>query len=293
MEHPLTDFVDAGYGKDRADEKLKGKNFLVLSLGERLNPTESFKLFVSDVHCKHIIFCASTDNGYARLLEQYANTPEICDRISLVEGPPFESEMAQLKVRFQVVSIGTVFCSSKLQVAPKLPSPGGSLANRSPIASPASAFIQPLNYATTAVSGSANGAQKILSMRSPETRESAPSTILRNRNGARIDPRRPTRISDTEMMHIKKQKYCNLFHLKGSCIYTKCTHEHGGKLNAGQIEILRYVARMTPCSSGLGCTNVTCILGHACPRLPCGMKDCRFPKAMHDVDANVVSRISI
>lgn len=28
MEHPLTDFVDVGYGKDRADEKLKGKTHL-------------------------------------------------------------------------------------------------------------------------------------------------------------------------------------------------------------------------------------------------------------------------
>jgi len=76
----LSDFVDVGYGKDRADGKV----------------TETLKLFLTDYHCRQIVFGCSHDNGFARLLEQYTESGEALQRITLMEGVPFEKELAVL-----------------------------------------------------------------------------------------------------------------------------------------------------------------------------------------------------
>ncbi|CAI7628247.1 unnamed protein product [Penicillium viridicatum] len=69
MEDTLCDFVDAGSGKECSDVKIRAL----------------FEHYFLDVHCEHIIFCGSADNGYARVLGSHRGS----DRISLVEGPPF------------------------------------------------------------------------------------------------------------------------------------------------------------------------------------------------------------
>lgn len=67
---PLFDYIHAGRGKERVDEKIK----------------ENFHLHISDPYC-HTIFLALThDNGFARLLEQHICDPNARQKIVLVSS---------------------------------------------------------------------------------------------------------------------------------------------------------------------------------------------------------------
>lgn len=126
----LFDFVDVGPGKDRADDKLTGKEqrlpldsaiprmvavpfgmpFASLTL---LKP-ETFKLYLYDFHCHHILFGCSHDNGYARLLEEYTTDQGFVGRITLLEGVPFEKELVTLP--FMTKKFENLFRSSKINL---------------------------------------------------------------------------------------------------------------------------------------------------------------------------------
>ena len=56
---------------------------------------ETFKLYLYDYHCRQILLGCSHDNGYARLLEQHTDA-EALRRVTLLEGTPFEKELAVL-----------------------------------------------------------------------------------------------------------------------------------------------------------------------------------------------------
>lgn len=96
----LFDFVDVGYGKDRADGKV----------------AETFKLFLYDYHCRQILFGCSHDNGYARLLEQFTDCREAMSRVTLLEGVPFEKELAVLP--FRTKKFTGIFRDTKLVTGP-------------------------------------------------------------------------------------------------------------------------------------------------------------------------------
>ncbi|MCJ1388175.1 hypothetical protein MMC18_001020 [Xylographa bjoerkii] len=95
----LFDFTDVGSGKDRADDKV----------------SELFKLFVNNSHCKHIIFGCSHDNGYARLLEDIAGQA-MPTQITLLEGVPFERELAIMKSRYLFTRFDNLFRSTKINI---------------------------------------------------------------------------------------------------------------------------------------------------------------------------------
>lgn len=77
---PLFDYIHAGRGKERVDEKIK----------------ENFHLHISDPYC-HTIFLALThDNGFARLLEQHVCDPGARQKIVLVSSGRVASEIARL-----------------------------------------------------------------------------------------------------------------------------------------------------------------------------------------------------
>ncbi|KAJ5992059.1 hypothetical protein N7451_007783 [Penicillium sp. IBT 35674x] len=94
MENPLCDLVDAGNGKECSDVKIRAL----------------FEHYFDDVHCQHIIFCGSADNGYARVLGPYRGSK----RISMVEGPPFGRELRELVPDFETTSFPGVFRSKQL-----------------------------------------------------------------------------------------------------------------------------------------------------------------------------------
>ncbi|CZS92071.1 uncharacterized protein RCO7_00693 [Rhynchosporium graminicola] len=98
MGHPMCDFVDAGDGKECADAKLKAW----------------FDHDVADVQCRAVFLGGSADNGYARLLQPHVGDNLEKDRIVLIEGPPFATELAVLRDSFIVARFPDVFRTTKL-----------------------------------------------------------------------------------------------------------------------------------------------------------------------------------
>lgn len=97
---PLFDFVDVGHGKERADEKIRG-----ISCTYRSNPnivtnvSENFHLHLSNPYCHRVFLAACTDNGFARMLEQYQYHTAAYEKIVLVSLGYVESEIAKLGFR--------------------------------------------------------------------------------------------------------------------------------------------------------------------------------------------------
>lgn len=270
MGHPMCDFIDAGDGKECSDDKLKGK-------ADKPNPLtddrtdyspETFRSNISNVHCKQILLACSADNGYARLLAPLKADKDAVQLVTLVEGPPFASELLHLTEAFPTHSFPTIFRSSKLTTRPRSP-PYGSTPR----------------YAAVAAAG-------VPQQASPIQDSSIPSPIwqriARNAQGQRID--RHLEYSQHLAKLLQKRKLCNFFHLFGECRFENCTHHHGARLSGDELNALAHVARLTPCRSGLGCDSQQCILGHQCPfGDKCMGKRCRFPESMHGIDTMIVS----
>ncbi|KAL3449156.1 hypothetical protein BJX65DRAFT_294679 [Aspergillus insuetus] len=265
MERTLCDFVDAGNGKECADAKLQAQ------LAQDM----------ADVHCQRVVFCASTDNGYARpdVLGRHRGS----DRISLVEGPPFATEMRQLAENFETTTFQRVFMSKKLKPARKV-----SFGETSTITPPRTPIS---NYASAAKTSPAQSTTPATAqgMNKPTKLQAA----CFNAKGHRVD--RPLRTSSKDTVNaLKRKKLCNPFHILGSCPYSnysKCSHEHGPVLSLQERIDLMSIARLCVCSSGLLCDNPKCIYGHRCPWENCDGQDCRFSEEMHGVDTRIVREI--
>ncbi|KAM6526023.1 hypothetical protein FSOLCH5_002154 [Fusarium solani] len=77
MVDPMFDYLDAGSGKECADDKIK----------------TVFQHHFDNVHCRRIVLGASADNGYAHLLGKYAGDKASQERIAPVQGPSFAREL--------------------------------------------------------------------------------------------------------------------------------------------------------------------------------------------------------
>ncbi|KAF2724851.1 hypothetical protein K431DRAFT_216930 [Polychaeton citri CBS 116435] len=134
--------------------------------------------------------------------------------------------------------------------------------------------------------------------------EVKPVVIRRNRKGQRIDPAL-TQYDDDDFKRLKAMKLCNRHYLLPDGCHIDhqtpgmCTYRHDLKLNKAQMNIIRAVARETPCRNGTGCDDVHCMQGHHCPfpkategsmrGLGCqNVERCAFPREMHGVDNNPV-----
>ncbi|CAJ0547516.1 Ff.00g042700.m01.CDS01 [Fusarium sp. VM40] len=254
MGDPLCDYVDAGNGKECADEKVKAL----------------FRHHLDDVHCRHVFFGASADNGYARLLGPYAQDNAHKQRICLIEGPPFGSEIADLVPKFEHVSFD-VFRKSQ-----QLPN-----TNRRVSSASSSNYA---NAARKTPSPSTQGA--VLS-----SQERVPTKILRNSKGERLDSK--LNYDPHTLNLLKGRKLCNNYALLGKCPYEtsfgSCYHDHKQDLGESEKRALRAVARLTPCSAGSGCSNGQCLLGHVCTKPKCTGLGCRFPEELHNINHVVAS----
>ncbi|KAL3455899.1 hypothetical protein BJX64DRAFT_297149 [Aspergillus heterothallicus] len=244
------DFVDVGNGKECSDVKLKA----------------AFKHDITNLHCCQIVFCASTDNGYAHMLRQHQEST----RISLVEGPPFASEIKSVAAKLPTTRFQHIFMSAKLN--PDTTSQD--------VSSKAPTFLTPTNYAA---------AVRNISPRSP--------TGLVIQEPTTSTARATLAISGKESVNrLKTRKLCNRFHILGDCLSWECPHEHGPPLTSLDLTDLIYIARSTPCLDGLSCQDVDCIAGHRCAlgidcrydQLSC----CKFDKSMHGVDKTIVRIIN-
>ncbi|KAK3105470.1 hypothetical protein LTR53_018374, partial [Teratosphaeriaceae sp. CCFEE 6253] len=75
----LFDFVDVGHVRTTS-----------------VKVAQTLELLLHDYHCRQILLGCSNDGGYARLLEQYAESGEALQRITLLEGLPLEKEIAAM-----------------------------------------------------------------------------------------------------------------------------------------------------------------------------------------------------
>ncbi|KAL4993645.1 hypothetical protein BDV10DRAFT_199437 [Aspergillus recurvatus] len=275
MENPLCDFIDAGL------------------FAEDLN----------NIHCRRIVFCASADSGYARVLGPHRGST----RISLVEGPPFPREMAELAARFETATFSDVFMSSKLRPPPAITVSFGAQDQDTsiPIATAPTTSIpsSARNYASAAKASAAASSPPAASVTTAATTnankpKSKPQLLVcLNARNQRVDS--PLKISSREAVTaIKRRKFCNQYHILGYChrmaTYGSCTHEHGPELSKLELNDLMYIARFTPCYSGLMCRDIDCISGHRCPYQEyCTHKECRFHKDMHKVDTGIVRTLEV
>jgi hypothetical protein len=202
-------------------------------------------------------------------------------RITLLEGPPFARELADIKDKFRTVPFDNVFRSQKLVNGKRRVS-----FHPTPPATP------PVDYASAAAKvPSAPSPSSTAQRGSSPPRVLVPSVVLWNRRGQRVDP--PLRYLHQDFYSLRALQLCNSFHLLGKCYFQdtfgECHHDHKKKLSALQKTALRAVARQTPCQSGLSCNDPDCLHGHRCTRDNCDISQCRFSSAMHDVDTNIVS----
>jgi hypothetical protein len=86
-----------------------------------LTRAESFKLYTEDMHCRHILFGCSHDNGYARVLEDNMSEPAYLGKVTLLEGVPFEKELCLLP--YKTHKFEGLFRSEK--IVSSYPHPGG------------------------------------------------------------------------------------------------------------------------------------------------------------------------
>lgn len=73
---------------------------------------EQFKLYAGDYQCRQIFLGCSHDNGYARKLEENAMDEVFVQRVTLLEGVPFEKEL--LGLPFKSKHFPEIFRNTKL-----------------------------------------------------------------------------------------------------------------------------------------------------------------------------------
>ncbi|OQD69257.1 hypothetical protein PENPOL_c002G10241 [Penicillium polonicum] len=264
MHNTLCDFVDAGNGKECSDVKVAAH----------------FEHYLHDVHCQHIIFCGSADNGYARVLGPHGGS----NYISLVEGPPFARELRDLATEFKTTSFPSVFRLKKLSRRVSF----GSKTIAQAITPPRTPTSNYASVARTATLVSEDSS----TLTSAPIKKSIPNSpmlvVQRNVNGERVDG--PLHYSTRAKLDVLKQhKFCNQFHILGSCSYGEdCNHRHEPRLADQEVIDLMWIARLSPCSKGLRCDDKRCVSGHRCPRENCTVKGCKFP---HEVDIRIVASL--
>ncbi|KAK4962288.1 hypothetical protein LTR28_004575 [Elasticomyces elasticus] len=106
----LFDFVDVGYDKDLADGKIGG---MVAQLGLH-SSSEIFNLHLYDFHCRQIFFGCSRENSHAHILGEFSTDDEIKSRVTLLEGTPFEKELAALQ--FSTTKFEGLFRNTKVDL---------------------------------------------------------------------------------------------------------------------------------------------------------------------------------
>lgn len=132
------------------------------------------------MHCRHVYFGGTADNGYARLLGPFIEDKTALERITLLEGPPFAMEIANMRDRFRTVSFDNVLRKQKLEnitrkVSVSIKPQVASSINYATAATKTSGL--PTMTSAPSVNPASNGAKK---NEEPE--------ILRNRHGQRVDP---------------------------------------------------------------------------------------------------------
>jgi hypothetical protein len=308
----LFDFVDAGSKKDAAGDKL----------------SEMLRLQLYDCHCHQILLGCSHNSEYVHILEDIRNNQEVGNHVTLLEGIPFEKDLAALQPHFRTIKFDGIFQSVRLGPATHLPKAPPAVAAPLPAltrvesnktnGSTSSAGTPQMNWATVTAQAQLHATPTpavkptLIRTSTPSSSTTAEPTkpkpktsnlnksIDKNRHGMRID-RVDAAIPNYEIQRVKKLKLCNIYYLQGAdlCTSNNCSHRHDYPISNYERKILREVARMTPCYYKTDCDDADCIYGHRCPQSKPDAQgcyygeDCRFYGWGHGIDTRVCKTIKV
>lgn len=236
------DFVDVGYGKERADSKIQ----------------DTARFHLRNYNCKQILLGVSHDAGYAPFLDSALHDETARKRVAVLEGYPTVKEI--LATGVDLLSFDALFRSDKLM---------DRTATNSSSSTPRSGHAV-LSYAT--ITQKASPPPQITlplgpKVKNANTRVVAPKSTQSTWNpGPRgLDPVIPLNLAVLDQVKRRKDsdKLCNNHYLRGPC--TKgddCCFEHHYKPNQDEIRAIQFLARLNPCTSGQECDVDNCIYGH-------------------------------
>ncbi|GAB1316540.1 hypothetical protein MFIFM68171_06750 [Madurella fahalii] len=261
----MFDFVLVGKGKDRADHKLIG----------------TFRQFVENPSCKHILLACCHDNGYVRMLEKYVYDPTVVGKVTMIKSPQAGSEFSALP--FGSTTMDPVFTGwfrsggAGSHRAAKTPAVSETGRNSPP----------PTTYASRAgVLQQATAPPESKPRPLPLFGTVGSDVIVVNADGHRLDlPLPPKSAAVSESFNRKTygggKRFCNMHHLYGWCS-GNCGYLHG-QLTAGEKLVMRHRLRLEKCHDRGKCRDPLCFYGHHCA---CHgqAKKCNFPASMHGVD---------
>ena len=204
-------------------------------------------------NCKQMLLGISHDAGYAPFLDDVLNDDSTSRRVTLIEGPPLVHEL--MSNRLAVVNYHTIFRSEKL-VNKITNSP--PLNSHTPVASSAS-YAGVTSVATPPVTPAPAPfppPPKIMPPTNVLTK-TTPTKPVWNPGPRGLDP--PAEFTPQNLDKIKNRankKLCNNHYLRGSKGCNKgddCKYEHKYKPTEGDLNVIRYLTRLNPCSNRQDC----------------------------------------
>lgn len=247
------------------------------------------------------------------MLEKYVRNVPVAEKVTLLKSFQTGSEYAALP--FASTSMASVFRTRRLSIPPGIPTnlavqypptvyhppPPGQMSPKRETAPtpPSSAPSTPtttLHTASTKPTSPPTYAARAavaaltpppgLARPLPSTTSLPDNVILLNANDHRIDATLPPKSAGAvERIHhkttISGKRYCNPFHLSGSCSGSGCSYSHE-PLSVAEKLVLRHRLRGEKCHERGRCRDPRCYYGHHCG---CGSaKKCNFSVGMHGVD---------
>ncbi|KAJ8064702.1 hypothetical protein OCU04_007022 [Sclerotinia nivalis] len=237
------DFIDVGYGKERADSKIK----------------ECIRWHLRNWNCKQLLLGISFDSGYAPFLEEVI-TQDDRNRITIMEGPPIVRELSTIGLR--TLKFEHIFRSEKLIDRATEPSPTSVPSTWAGVTS------IPPPTPPTAVASPALGKAASTAIKKPDVTSNVFARLGWNPEPRGLDP--PIHVKKDVLEAVKQRKnsnkLCNNHYLRGPCSKgDECCFEHDHKATEEEIKAIAYLTRQNPCVNGQDCDNEECIYGHHCP----------------------------
>ncbi|KAG9240178.1 C-x8-C-x5-C-x3-H type zinc finger protein-like protein [Calycina marina] len=251
-------FIDVGYGKERADSKIR----------------ELTRWHLRNQNCKQILLGISHDAGYAPFLDEVVKRDNI-DTMTIMEGIKTVRELVATGIK--VINFNKIFRSTKLtERITATPNTWAGLASKSPPPGLHSPTVAKTAVAVRKAAAPAQAGVKLNNW-NPGPRGLDPVISV---NAAVLGEIRRRTASN---------KLCNNHYLRGPCNSgVDCTYEHKHKITKDEKAAIAFLARLNPCTSGQDCDAEDCIYGHHCPSVNmlgkeplCNAFSCRFKKEDH------------
>ncbi|KAI0019815.1 hypothetical protein F4780DRAFT_745036 [Xylariomycetidae sp. FL0641] len=269
------DFVDLGYGKQRADDKIK----------------ETARFHLGNYNCKQILLGISHDAGYAPFLEDVLCDNSARQRITVLEGYSTVRDITVTGVR--IMKFQAIFRSERIIDRPSISAPSAppSTSSVSSVSSPVPGHTPAISYATvtqTQQRGASPPPQITLPLAPKSTntpRQPKPLPTAWNPGPRGLDTPIPLNqnVLDTIKRRKDSNKLCNNHYLRGPCAKgDDCCFEHDYKPNKEEKNAIAFLARLNPCTNGQDCDVENCIYGHHCPSVVNGV--CTHPYCKFRVD---------